>query len=66
MSGYVRMSASDMIRLKITQHIPEFQTDEGPMGPFEPGDVVEIPEPQARIILERGYAQLEGGGQSEN
>jgi len=46
----------EKVRILFKKHVPRFVAEDlDEYGPFEPGDIAEIPRETAYIIINRGY-----------
>ena len=46
------------VKVKFLEYVPRFiGIDEEEYGPFEKGEIAEIPEDNAKLLIEKGYAE---------
>ncbi|WP_313694273.1 hypothetical protein [Halorarum halobium] len=58
---------TEYVEVRITSEVPEVRgTDLDVYGPFEKDEVVEVPEDNADILVNRGKAEFVENGESEN
>jgi DNA replication initiation complex subunit (GINS family) len=66
MGGNEKREEERIKRIKILKNLPKFVgTDLKVYGPFKEGDMTELPEKEAQLLVNRGIAEQTGGVSNE-